>query len=562
MAGVAGAAGDGAGAASGGTRLELASTGRDACAPAALTAPAGEITIVFTNPHGRAQSFGVAGVGAGAPDDVRDGESSTLRATLAAGTYTFWCGDDADDPDAMRGTLAVTGTAGGPTPQPPAAAPPSEVRVTVSEYAFSPTALEAAAGTVTVTVTNAGSDLHTWTAPGLATVTVAPGETRSVSFSAGPGTYSFLCAVGSHADKGMRGTLTVVGTPGAPPAPPPPAPPSGPPPAAPAPAPPPAGPLTLAMDEFSFSPPTLSAAAGTVSLRLENRGQLPHTFTIDGLVDLEVPAGETRSATFTVAPGSYRFYCSVAGHQAAGMAGMLVVVAAGGAVAPPAPPLAPPPSAPQHAGSGEGGAPAASHVHVHPRARLPRGCRPRPAVVLRGTLVSIMSARLTLRVTRANARGRRYVGRRTSVTLHARTAFVSVGQLRVATLERGDRVTVAAGRCRARRGALIAASVTVTGRPPATQPDGTVLALRADPRGLPRFDRTSLAAPAGRVTLRLVNPSPVPHSIAIQGRASGRTVGSNGVSTVTAVLEPGTYAFVCGVAGHAQAGMRGTLVVR
>ena len=51
-----------------------------------------------------------------------------------------------------------------------------------------------------------------------------------------------------------------------------------------------------------------------------------HTSTIDELhVDLEAPLGGTREATFTAAPGSYRFYCRVPAHAAAGMRGTLTI---------------------------------------------------------------------------------------------------------------------------------------------------------------------------------------------------------------------------------------------
>ena len=79
------------------------------------------------------------------------------------------------------------------------------------------------------------------------------------------------------------------------------------------------------------------------------------------------------------------------------------------------------------------------------------------------------------------------------------------------------------------------------------------------------FDKKTLVAHAGKVTLTLTNPSPIPHDIAIKGNGidvKGAVVTGGGRSSVTAVLKAGTYVFYCSVPGHADAGMRGTLTVK
>ena len=73
------------------------------------------------------------------------------------------------------------------------------------------------------------------------------------------------------------------------------------------------------------------------------------------------------------------------------------------------------------------------------------------------------------------------------------------------------------------------------------------------------------ATPAGRVTIVMDNPTPVPHNVSIEGRGvahEGKTVGEGGRSTVRAKLRPGEYDFYCSVPGHRQGGMHGTLTVR
>ena len=93
---------------------------------------------------------------------------------------------------------------------------------------------------------------------------------------------------------------------------------------------------------------------------------------------------------------------------------------------------------------------------------------------------------------------------------------------------------------------------------------GTVLKIAADPNGALKFDKTSLSAKAGKVTIVMDNPSSLPHAIEIEGQgveAKGDTVTKGGVSKAGAKLKPGKYEFYCPVDGHKAAGMKGTLTV-
>ena len=103
------------------------------------------------------------------------------------------------------------------------------------------------------------------------------------------------------------------------------------------------------------------------------------------------------------------------------------------------------------------------------------------------------------------------------------------------------------------------------GRPAAGEGGARTLRLSADPGGELRFDRRSLEARAGQVTIAMANPSSVPHNVSIEGDGvdqEGETVGQGGRSTVRAELRPGEYDFYCSVPGHRQGGMEGTLTVR
>lgn len=90
------------------------------------------------------------------------------------------------------------------------------------------------------------------------------------------------------------------------------------------------------------------------------------------------------------------------------------------------------------------------------------------------------------------------------------------------------------------------------------------LKISADPGGALKFDKTSLTAKAGKVTIEMDNPSDLPHAVELEGNGvevAGDTVTKGGVSKATADLKPGDYEFYCPVGNHKDAGMEGTLTV-
>jgi plastocyanin len=93
---------------------------------------------------------------------------------------------------------------------------------------------------------------------------------------------------------------------------------------------------------------------------------------------------------------------------------------------------------------------------------------------------------------------------------------------------------------------------------------GHKLALAADPNGGLSFDKKSLQAKAGKVTIAFTNASSTPHAVEVAGKgvAQKSQVVTSANSSVTANLKPGTYDFYCPVDGHRAAGMEGKLVVK
>lgn len=100
------------------------------------------------------------------------------------------------------------------------------------------------------------------------------------------------------------------------------------------------------------------------------------------------------------------------------------------------------------------------------------------------------------------------------------------------------------------------------GKKPTAAP--VTLQLAADPTQI-AFDKTTLASKPGKVTIEFTNPSALEHDVAIEKDGKQIVVSpliSEGKTSVSAELTPGTYTFLCTVPGHAEAGMEGTLTVK
>lgn len=97
----------------------------------------------------------------------------------------------------------------------------------------------------------------------------------------------------------------------------------------------------------------------------------------------------------------------------------------------------------------------------------------------------------------------------------------------------------------------------------------TTITVPADKAKL-AFAKKKLVAKPGKVTLKMPNPSAIPHNIAIRSgvKASskiikmGLVVPKGGTSKVTVTLKKGAYRYVCTVPGHEAGGMWGILNVK
>lgn len=94
------------------------------------------------------------------------------------------------------------------------------------------------------------------------------------------------------------------------------------------------GQLVIKASEWKFDASATQLTAGKpVTVSLQNQGKLEHDLKIEGLtadskeVLLNALSGRTASVKLTPEKaGTYRFFCTLPGHQEAGMKGQLVVV--------------------------------------------------------------------------------------------------------------------------------------------------------------------------------------------------------------------------------------------
>ena len=111
-----------------------------------------------------------------------------------------------------------------------------------------------------------------------------------------------------------------------------------------------------------------------------------------------------------------------------------------------------------------------------------------------------------------------------------------------------------------------APTTTTVAATPAPASTAAKVVVTADPNGALAFVQKALTAHAGSVTFDFTNNSSVPHNVTFEKagteeEAGGTSTVANGSTSVTVTLAKGTYNFYCSVAGHEDAGMKGTLTV-
>ena len=81
-------------------------------------------------------------------------------------------------------------------------------------------------------------------------------------------------------------------------------------------------------ERLAFARTEVSAAPGTITLRMPNPSETPHNIAIDQPTPVEgdvVGKGGVSQVTAELTAGTYEYFCSVPGHREAGMVGTLTV---------------------------------------------------------------------------------------------------------------------------------------------------------------------------------------------------------------------------------------------
>ena len=80
---------------------------------------------------------------------------------------------------------------------------------------------------------------------------------------------------------------------------------------------------------LAYEQETLDAKAGTVEVEFTNDASIGHdvVFELEGeeVARGDVITGSSETVSFEAKPGEYEFYCSLPGHRAAGMEGLMTV---------------------------------------------------------------------------------------------------------------------------------------------------------------------------------------------------------------------------------------------
>jgi uncharacterized cupredoxin-like copper-binding protein len=83
--------------------------------------------------------------------------------------------------------------------------------------------------------------------------------------------------------------------------------------------------VTVKMTEFKFALSKKTVPHGKVTFKLENKGTISHDFAIAGKKSKLIGKGKTGFLTVTLRAGKLAYKCTVPGHAAAGMKGVLKV---------------------------------------------------------------------------------------------------------------------------------------------------------------------------------------------------------------------------------------------
>ena len=83
--------------------------------------------------------------------------------------------------------------------------------------------------------------------------------------------------------------------------------------------------INVTAKDISFTLSAKTAKSGIVIFKVKNAGKLQHDFSIGGRKTKMLSAGQSDTLRVTLRKGSYPYKCTVPGHAAAGMKGVIKV---------------------------------------------------------------------------------------------------------------------------------------------------------------------------------------------------------------------------------------------
>jgi plastocyanin len=305
--------------------------------------------------------------------------------------------------------------------------------------------------------------------------------------------------------------------------------------------------LVVEAFDIGFKEKELKIGPGKVRIQEVNTGATAHTFDLEGVSSgrkLSVPGnGSKDTAAFDLQPGTYTYFCDIAGHRQAGMEGKLIVD-----------PSAP---APGSGGGGGGGAAAGAPLNID---AADLSLTPKEATVGAGAVaVTYKNGGAILHTLVVDGDGSfaklsADPGKTVSGTWNAKpgsyTLFCDIPGHRQAGME--TKVTVgAAGSGGGGGGAT-------------TNPSGAAAAGPVDVEGGDLFFKPKeFTAAGGAVTIKFTNRGAIQHNLVVAEDPSFKKIdlapGASGSGTLNA--KPGTYTLYCDIPGHRPAGMEAKLTV-
>jgi uncharacterized cupredoxin-like copper-binding protein len=216
----------------------------------------------------------------------------------------------------LEGTTVTTAAAASTQQRTTTAAKPQAATVAVTETEFKVALASTTfkAGKITFDVKNAGKLPHDLAIKGgPKTKLIQAGGNAQLVVTLKPGKYHLYCSVPGHEQAGMKADITVSGEQQAT---------TAPASTAPAATTAKAQPTRLAATETEFKIALASTSfnPGKITFDVKNAGKLPHDLAIKGGPKTKlIQPGGTAQLVATLKPGKYHLYCTVPGHEQAGM---------------------------------------------------------------------------------------------------------------------------------------------------------------------------------------------------------------------------------------------------